>query len=422
LNPILVQTFGCRVNLAEGEAMAALAAGAGAGAMTIINGCAVTGEAMRQARQSARRARRERPDARIVVTGCAAQIDADAFAAMPEVDAVIGDAEKLRPATWARLASSDFEKRMVGDPFAPRPAAEPPSIAEARTRAFLQIQNGCDHRCTFCVIPFARGGSRSVEPARVLAQARRVVAEGAREIVLTGVDITAYGADLAAAPQLGGLVRRLLAELPALTRLRLSSIDSIEADPELIAAIGEEPRLMPHFHLSLQSGDDLILKRMKRRHSRADAIAFCRRVRAMRPDVAFTADLIAGFPTEDEAMFARSLDLIEECGLARVHAFPYSARPGTPAARMPALDGALVRERAARLREASEAAWARHLAGKVGATMPALTERGGVARAEDFTPMRVGATEPGEMREARVSASDGRELTATLVGDVDSAA
>jgi threonylcarbamoyladenosine tRNA methylthiotransferase MtaB len=370
----------------------------------------VTAEAVRQARQTIRRIKRERPQSRITVTGCAAQIEPDAFAAMPEVDRVIGNAEKLDPRSWV----GDGERVAVGDIMAvKRHVAHAVDHLEGHTRAFLQVQNGCDHRCTFCVIPFGRGNSRSLPIGDCAAQARRLVARGHRELVLTGVDITSYGADLAGAPLLGALVKRILKEIPELARLRLSSIDSVEADGDLLDALGNEPRLMPHLHLSLQAGDDLILKRMKRRHSRADAIAFCDQVRRLRPDVAFGADIIAGFPTETEAMFARSLELVDECGLTQLHVFPFSPRPGTPAARMPQLDRDIVKQRARRLREKGEAALARHLDAQVGRRRLVLAERGGVGHTEQFTAVRLAAPiAPGALLDLTMAGHDGRQLLA----------
>jgi threonylcarbamoyladenosine tRNA methylthiotransferase MtaB len=366
----------------------------------------VTAEAVRQARQAIRRLRRERPAARIVVTGCAAQTDPMSFAQMPEVDRVLGNEEKLSAASWVGLDAS--EKIAVGDIMAAKTAAAHRIEGIAgRARAFLQVQNGCDHRCTFCIIPFGRGNSRSVPPDEVVAQARRLVEHGHGEIVLTGVDITSY------APGLGALVKRILKEVPELKRLRLSSIDSVEADADLLDALGSEPRLMPHLHLSLQAGDDMILKRMKRRHLRADAIAFCQRVRRLRPDVAFGGDIIAGFPTETEAMFARSLDLVDECGLTQLHVFPFSPRPGTPAARMPQLAREIVKERARRLREKGEAALRRHLDGEIGARRRVLAESRGLARTEQFLPVRLAApAEPGAILDVAVAGHDGRQLLA----------
>src|SRR4051812_489056 len=350
-----VVTFGCRLNTYESEVIKREASAADVDEAVVINTCAVTAEATRQARQAIRRVKRERPDARIVVTGCAAQTESATFAAMPEVDRVLGNADKFDRAAWTRddrLAVSDImaETRM---------RAHGIDAIEGRARAFVQVQNGCDHRCTFCIIPFGRGNSRSLAPSDVVAQARRLVDNGYREIVLTGVDITSYAAG---EMRLGVLVKLILRELPDLARLRLSSIDSVEADRDLLDALANEPRLMPHLHLSLQAGDDLILKRMKRRHSRQDAIAFCAQARRLRPDVVFGADVIAGFPTETADMFARSLDLVGECTLTYLHVFPYSPRPGTPAARMPQVPHAIAKERAAELRALGDAALAAHLA------------------------------------------------------------
>jgi threonylcarbamoyladenosine tRNA methylthiotransferase MtaB len=405
-----VVTFGCRLNATESEVVRRQATAAGVSDAVIVNTCAVTAEAVRQARQSIRKLRRSRPGARIVVTGCAAQIDPQAFAAMPEVDAVVGNEEKLSAATWADRGA----RVAVGDIMVAR-AAIPHRVdgIEGRTRAFLQVQNGCDHRCTFCIIPFGRGNSRSLPVDEVVAQARRLAAAGMREIVLTGVDITSYGEDLPGAPRLGALVKRILREVPDLPRLRLSSIDAVEADADLLDALGGEPRLMPHLHLSLQAGDDLILKRMKRRHGRADAIAFCAQARRLRPDVALGADLIAGFPTETEAMFQRTLDLVDECGLMRLHVFPFSPRPGTPAARMPQVAPAAIAQRARRLREMGEAAFARHLGGEIGKCRCVLAESDFLARTEQFTPVWLAmATAPGTVVDVLIAGHDGRQLLA----------
>jgi threonylcarbamoyladenosine tRNA methylthiotransferase MtaB len=401
-----IVTFGCRLNTYESEVIRRAATPAGVGDAVIVNTCAVTAEAVRQTRQAIRRAKRERPDARIVVTGCAAQTESATFAAMPEVDRVLGNTDKFERAAWARddkLAVSDImaETRM---------RAHGIDAIEGRARAFVQVQNGCDHRCTFCIIPFGRGNSRSLAPSDVVAQARRLVDNGYREIVLTGVDITSYAAG---EMRLGVLVKLILRELPDLARLRLSSIDSVEADRDLLDALANEPRLMPHLHLSLQAGDDLILKRMKRRHSRADAIAFCEGVRRLRPEIAFGADIIAGFPTETEKMFSRSLDLIDECGLTQLHVFPFSARPGTPAARMPQLDRALVKERARRLRDKGEAALAGHLEQQLGVRHRVLAESQNVGRTEQFIPVRLNwQAKPGETAEVSISGHNGRELLA----------
>ena len=406
-----VVTFGCRLNITESEMIRRAAEPLGDA--VIVNTCAVTAEAVRQARQNIRRIRRERPDARIVVTGCAAQTEPDTFAAMTEVDRVIGNEEKLDPRTWTASWASN-SRVAVGDIMAvKRHAAHAADSIEGHTRAFLQVQNGCDHRCTFCIIPFGRGNSRSLPMDDCVAQARRLAARGYRELVLTGVDITSYGADLAGAPRLGALVKRILKEIPEFARLRLSSIDSVEADDDLFDALANEPRLMPHLHLSLQAGDDLILKRMKRRHTRERAIAFCDSVRRLRPDVAFGADIIAGFPTETEAMFARSLDLVEECGLTQLHVFPFSPRPGTPAARMPQLDRAIVKERARILREKGDAALARHLDAQVGSRRSVLTERGGVGHTEQFTTVKLAApVAPGAILDLTMMGHDGRQLLA----------
>ena len=401
-----VVTFGCRLNIVESEAVRREAEAAGVADAVIVNTCAVTGEAVRQARQAIRRLKREKPDTNIVVTGCAAQADAAQFAAMPEVARVLGNEDKFDRAAWrgdARVAVSDIMAATT------MRASHVDALA-GHTRGFVQVQNGCDHRCTFCVIPFGRGNSRSLPVADVVAQARRLVANGYREIVLTGVDITSYAdGDM----RLGALVKRLLRDIPELERLRLSSIDSVEADRDLTDALANEPRLMPHLHLSLQHGDDLILKRMKRRHTRADAIAFCNDLRKLRPDVAFGADIIAGFPTESEGAFARSLDLVEECGLTQWHVFPFSPRPGTPAARMPQLDARLIKERAARLRAKGEAALAAHLASEVGTRRRVLTERGGIGHTEQFLTVKLAAPlAPGAILDLHMAGHDGRRLLA----------
>jgi threonylcarbamoyladenosine tRNA methylthiotransferase MtaB len=403
-----VITFGCRLNIVESEAIRRAAAGLDD--TVVLNTCAVTAEAVRQARQTVRRIARERPQTRIVVTGCAAQTEPHTFANMPEVDRVLGNAEKIDAQVWA----DDSRRIAVGDIMAvTRHAAPVLDNNEGHTRAFLQVQNGCDHRCTFCIIPFGRGNSRSLPMDEAVAQARRLAARGYRELVLTGVDITAYGGDLAGEARLGALVKRILKDAPELARLRLSSIDSVEADSDLLDALANEARLMPHLHLSLQAGDDLILKRMKRRHTRADAIAFCDQVRRLRPDVVFGADIIAGFPTETEEMFARSLDLVDECGLTQLHVFPFSPRPGTPAARMPQLDRALVKQRAAHLREKGEVALRRHLDAQIGRRLPVLTERGGIGRTEQFTAVRLAsAVEPGTFLDLTMTGHDGRQLLA----------
>ena len=406
-----VVTFGCRLNAVESEAIRRAARAAGHHDLVVFNTCAVTQEAVRQARQAIRRTRRERPDARIVVTGCAAQIDPQGFAEI--ADSVIGNADKAKPAIWAGLAVAPMTT--VNDIMAlPETAhhfvAGAVDAIEGQTRAFVEIQNGCDHRCTFCIIPYGRGPSRSAPAGEIVDQITRLSANGYREAVLTGVDLTSWGQDLPGTPKLGRLVKQILKHVPQLERLRLSSIDCIEADADLFDAIATEPRLMPHLHLSLQAGDDMILKRMKRRHSRHEAIAFCNDVRRLRPDMVFGADIIAGFPTETDEMFAMSLDLVEACGLTHLHVFPFSPRPGTPAARMPMVAREIIKQRAARLREAGAARLATHLRAQAGKTLRVLTERGGMGRAEDFTAVRTGGMEPGEIIEVKISGDDGAAL------------
>ena len=418
-----VVTLGCRLNACESEVIRRQAQAAGLTDTVVVNTCAVTAQAVRQSRQAIRRLKRERPDARIVVTGCAAQTEPKTFADMPEVALVLGNQEKISAETWGaqrdRLAAAPFglagdEKVAVNDIMAvTATAAHLVDGLVGHTRAFVQVQNGCDHRCTFCIIPYGRGNSRSVPMGEVVAQARRLCARGYREVVLTGVDLTSYGSNLPGAPKLGTLVKQILKHVPELARLRLSSIDSVEVDRDLLDAFAADSRLMPHLHLSLQAGDDLILKRMKRRHLRADAIAFCAQVRRLRPDVVFGGDIIAGFPTESEDMFARSLDLVDECALTHLHVFPFSPRPGTPAARMPQLPREIVKDRAWRLREKGEAALRAHLAAQVGTTHRVLTELHGVGRTEHFTPVRLNAQmEPGVIVDLTVAGHDGRQLLA----------
>lgn len=408
-------TFGCRLNIAESEAMKKAAEAAGHRQLAIVNTCAVTGEAVRQARQAIRRLKREHPDARIVVTGCAAQIDPGMFAAMPEVDHVIGNEEKAQAATWASLLNpqEDYERVRVADIMAIRETA--PHFAEhfeGRTRAFVQVQNGCDHRCTFCIIPYGRGNSRSVPMGAIVEQMRELAADY-HEIVLTGVDVTSWGADLPGTPKLGVLVKTILKHVPDLKRLRLSSIDSVEIDADLFDVIANEPRFMPHLHLSLQAGDDLILKRMKRRHQRSDAIALCKQLRNLRPDIVFGADIIAGFPTEDEAMFQQSLALVDECDLAFLHVFPYSPRPGTPAAKMPQVARQIVKERAARLREKGASAYARNLVRQNGKSHSILIERDGTGRTETFFPVKFSnPPEVGSLVARLITHDDGTHLIA----------
>jgi len=445
-----VVTFGCRLNAHESEALRARAVADGLSGAVVFNTCAVTGEAVRQARQAIRKARRERPDARLIVTGCTAQIDPGVFAGMPEVDLVLGNAEKAMAG-----AMLDVSQRVrVGDIFERGPLTSPlpvtgeratdgfvtrvdaKGLAEAepylrspalsvtlspvtgrgevrglRARAYVEVQNGCDHRCTFCVIPFGRGNSRSTPAARVVDEVRRLAQAGYAEVVMTGVDLTSWGAELPGAPCLGDLVAVILAEVPELPRLRLSSIDAAEIDARLMACLAEEPRLMPHLHLSLQSGDDLILKRMKRRHSRGDALRLAADLRRARPDVALGADLIAGFPTETEGAFENTLALVTEAGLAFLHVFPYSPRAGTPAARMPQVPAAVAKARAARLREAGAAALSRHLDRQAGRRLRALVERPGLARAEDFTEVAFsGDAAAGTVIEGIAAGHDGRRL------------
>ena len=384
-----ITTLGCRLNAYESEAMRALAEHANLGDAVIVNTCAVTAEAVRKSRQEIRRLRRENPASKVIVTGCAAQIDPDSFAQMPEVNAVIGNNEKMQAATWSAIAGDligDTEKVKVDDIMSVTETAGHLIDGFAtRARAYVQVQNGCDHRCTFCIIPFGRGNSRSVPAGVVIDQIKRLVNKGYNEVVLTGVDLTSWGADLPSAPKLGDLVMRILKLVPDLPRLRISSIDSIEVDENLLTAIATEPRLMPHLHLSLQHGDDLILKRMKRRHLRDDAIAFCETARKLRPNITFGADIIAGFPTETEAHFANSLKLVEECDLTWLHVFPYSSRAGTPAAKMPAVKGPDIKHRAAKLRALGSQKVAAHLKAQYGKTHAILMENPSMGRTEQFT-------------------------------------
>ena len=412
-----VITFGCRLNAFESEVIAREAAQAGLDRTIVINSCAVTNEAVAQARQSIRRLKRERPDTRIVVTGCAAQTQSAMFAGMAEVDRVIGNDDKMRGDAWRAVRHAfdiaSEEKIAVSNIMAVKEMA-PHLVAgfqRGLPRVFVQVQNGCDHRCTFCIIPFGRGNSRSVPMGAVVEQVRTLTERGHAEIVLSGVDLTSYGADLPGAPKLGQLVKQILRHVPELKRLRISSIDSIEADRDLLDAIADDARLMPHLHLSLQSGDDMILKRMKRRHLRKDAVEFCEQVRRLRPDIAFGADIIAGFPTETDGMFARSLDLVEECGLTFLHVFPYSPRPGTPAARMPQVAGSEIRERAKRLRAKGEAALQKRLASEVGNTRDVLIESPTQGRTEHFVPVAIGGETPGKVQRFKIAGHDGGRLT-----------
>ncbi|MBM4266062.1 MAG: tRNA (N(6)-L-threonylcarbamoyladenosine(37)-C(2))-methylthiotransferase MtaB [Deltaproteobacteria bacterium] len=423
-----IVTFGCRLNAYESEVIRELARTAGVGPLVVVNTCAVTAEAERQARQAIRSVRRRRPEARVVVTGCAAQIHPRRFAEMPEVDLVLGNGEKLERETWSD-AFTDLPspegtgaRVRVGDIAAVRETASHLVTGFAEhTRAFVQVQNGCDHRCTFCIIPFGRGPSRSVPGDQVVAQVRQLAEAGVGEVVLSGVDLTAYGEDLPVRARLGTLVRRILREVPALRRLRLSSLDPVEIDEELWDVLADEPRLMPHLHLSLQAGDDVVLKRMKRRHVRADALAAAERARRARPDVALGADLIAGFPTESDTMFDRTLALVEDLGLVYLHVFPYSPRPGTPAARMPQISGPVRKERAARLRAAGEAALGRFLTAKIGASADLLMESGDLGRTEDFALVRVTDGAPaGSFVRVRIEGIEGERLVGR--GDVETSA
>ena len=425
LAPIAVETFGCRLNALESEAIRRAAQAAGLEQdLFILNTCAVTNEAMRQARQTIRRMKRTHPERPIIVTGCGAQIEPETFAAMEEVSLVLGNREKTAPQTWAQLKQilADGTRLRVGDIMDRAHQADDHfgsgnvDSIEGQTRAFVEVQTGCDHRCTFCIIPYGRGPSRSVPAALILEQIQRIVERGIHEVVLTGVDLTSWGHDLQGAPSLGVLVRDLLRAIPHLPRLRLSSIDCIEIDPVLLDVIAQDPRLMPHLHLSLQAGDDLILKRMKRRHSRDQAIAFCQSLRHMRPDIVFGADIITGFPTESEDMFQRSLDLVDECGLTHLHVFPFSPRAGTPAAKMPQVDAKLRKERASRLRAKGSEVLKHHLQAQIGKTLHVLTERGGIARAEDFTPLTLAGDMPhGQLLDVLVTDLVGETLSARVL-------
>jgi threonylcarbamoyladenosine tRNA methylthiotransferase MtaB len=418
-----IVTFGCRLNAFESEVIARQAEGAGISETVVFNTCAVTNEAVAQARQSIRRLKRDHPDRRIVVTGCAAQSQPEIFAGMPEVDRVLGNDDKMRVEAWRAARAA-----LLGAPKFGVEASEKIAVTDIMTvtamaphllegfqnglpRVFVQVQNGCDHRCTFCIIPYGRGNSRSVPMGAVVDQIRALVERGHAEIVLTGVDLTSYGADLPGNPKLGQLTKQILRHLPELKRLRLSSIDQVEADRDLLDAIADDERLMPHLHLSLQSGDDLVLKRMKRRHSRRQAIEFCAQVRRLRPDIALGADMIAGFPTETEEMFARSMDLVDECGLTFLHVFPYSPRPGTPAARMPQVAGNAIRERAKRLRASGEAALRRRLASELGRTRQVLIESAHQGRTEHFIPVAISGETPGAILSLDVTGNDGARLT-----------
>jgi threonylcarbamoyladenosine tRNA methylthiotransferase MtaB len=403
-----VITLGCRLNAYESEVIRAKAREAGLERAVIVNTCAVTAEAVRQARQNIRRARKDNPGARIIVTGCAAQTEPETFAAMPEVDQVLGNADKLSAEAYSFDAGT--ERVVVNDIMSVKETASHLIAGfEGKARAFVQVQNGCDHRCTFCIIPYGRGPSRSVPAGEVVAQVRALAAQGVREVVLTGVDITAYGADLPGRPALGRLVEQILTLVPELPRLRLSSLDVAECDERLIDLVAAHERLMPHLHLSLQAGHDMILKRMKRRHTTAQAVAFCERLRRLRPGIVFGADLIAGFPTETEAMFEATLDHVRDCGLTYLHVFPFSARERTPAARMPQLRGDVIKARAARLRAAGEAALAEHLASLKGRDVELLVEQDLSARTPTFAPVKLTRAETsGTLLRARIVGADRR--------------
>jgi threonylcarbamoyladenosine tRNA methylthiotransferase MtaB len=421
--PVDIVTFGCRLNTYESEVMRREATASGLGELdggaVVFNTCAVTAEAVRQAKQAIRKARRDNPQARIIVTGCAAQTEPDTFAGMHEVDLVLGNEEKLQANSYRALPDFGvnlYEKARVNDIMSVRETASHMVDAiEGRARAFVQVQNGCDHRCTFCIIPYGRGNSRSVPMGGVVEQIKRLAGNGYNEVVLSGVDLTSYGPDLPGSPKLGRLVKTILRQVPDVRRLRLSSIDSIEADDELMEVIATETRLMPHLHLSLQSGDDMILKRMKRRHLRDDSIRFCEDVRKLRPDIVFGADIIAGFPTETDAMFENSLKIVEECGLTNLHVFPYSPRNGTPAARMPQVARNVIKQRAAALRAVGEDAYRAHLAGLAGTRQSILIERNGLGRTEGFTLAAIDAGAPGDIVEAIISGDNGQRLIAEPV-------
>jgi threonylcarbamoyladenosine tRNA methylthiotransferase MtaB len=422
MSGIDVISFGCRLNAYESEVIRREAGAAGLGALqggaVIINSCAVTGEAERQARQAIRRARRDNPEARIIVTGCAAQTNPAQFEAMEEVDLVLGNEEKLKSHSYRALPDfgvNDYEKVRVNDIMSvTETASHMVDALEGRTRAFVQVQNGCDHRCTFCIIPFGRGNSRSVPMGAVVEQIKRLAGNGYKEVVLSGVDLTSYGPDLPGKPSLGKLLKTIFAQVPDIARLRLSSIDSIEADDDLMEVIAIEKRLMPHLHLSLQSGDNMILKRMKRRHAREDSIRFCEEVRKVRPDVVFGADIIAGFPTETEEMFENSLKIVGECGLTNLHVFPFSPREGTPAAKMPQLERSLIKERAARLRGVGEAAYLTHLEAMGGTEQSVLVEKPGVGRTEGFTLVALEDGRSGDILPVQITGHRDGRLTGVI--------
>ena len=425
MTDVEVITLGCRLNASESDAVAAIARDDGLTDAVIINTCAVTNDAVAESRRRVRKARRERPGATVIVTGCAAQIDPQGFAAMPEVDQVLGNHDKLLPGAFApEHFGARIERIRVNDIMAVKASApqfmgsaNSPDRAQSRTRAFLQVQNGCDHRCTFCIIPYGRGNARSVPAGEVVSHVRQLVRQGYHEVVLTGVDLSSWGGDLPGQPPLGDLVRRVLKLVPELARLRLSSIDPAEVDPVLFELLTTEPRCTPYLHLSLQAGDDMILKRMKRRHSRAQAVELCARLQAARPEITFGADIIAGFPTEDDAMFDNTLAVVSEIGIPWLHVFPYSAREGTPAARIPPVNGAVVKARAKALREEGARVKAAHLASRVGDEDVALFEEGGAGRLPDFSLIRVDNPPPaGSLASIRVIGATDDHLTGELHG------
>jgi len=421
-----VLTLGCRLNAHESDIIRQHAKSQGLTNTVIVNSCAVTAEAVRRTRQSIRRARRHKPDARIIVTGCAAQIDSDHFTRMPEVDHILGNREKLDPRSYSPLVLDQARTRIsnimqvgpVSSASSALPAAQP---APQRTRAFVQVQTGCDHRCTFCIIPYGRGNSRSVPSSDLVGQIRRLVERGYKEVVLTGVDLTSYGADLGPGLTLGRLVADILAQVPDLPRLRLSSIDSIEVDEDLFDLISSEERVMPHLHLSLQSGDPMILKRMKRRHRPDEAVAFCARLKNRRPDIAFGADFIAGFPTETDAMFANTIRHVSDCGLTFLHVFPYSAREGTPAARMPQTPATKIKERAAELRALGERVWNEFASARIGSLAHVLVEQNQQGLSEDFAPVKIDPTgqaktaAPGDLLCLRIDRVENNKLVGVPV-------
>ncbi|MFK7901691.1 MAG: tRNA (N(6)-L-threonylcarbamoyladenosine(37)-C(2))-methylthiotransferase MtaB [Nitratireductor sp.] len=418
-------TFGCRLNTYETEVMKQKAEAAGLAELkdgaVLINTCAVTSEAVRQAKQAIRKTRRENPNARIIVSGCAAQTEPHSFGAMDEVDLVLGNEEKLSSNSYRALPDfgvNDFEKVRVNDIMSVKETASHlVKSIDGHSRAFVQVQNGCDHRCTFCIIPYGRGNSRSVPAGEVVEQVKKLVGNGYNEIVITGVDTTSWGADLPASPKLGNLVQSLLKQVPDLKRLRLSSIDSIEVDEALMDVIASEKRFMPHLHLSLQHGDDMILKRMKRRHSRQDSIEFCNQVKKIRPDIVFGADIIAGFPTETEEMFENSINVVDACGLTHLHVFPFSPRPGTPAEKMPQLDRSIIKQRAQLLRAKGQEVYSKHLNAWQGKTTTILVEKNNVGRTDQFTPVRVSgdAIEPNTLLEVEITGNDGKVLTGNKI-------